>query len=100
MQRSFSHGRSRILVIATAVAVLVAAGATLASGTARHQAVQPDLTVFYQATVASEVIGGQNDGSGVGVEGIVGNTAGSIGMLGFATSTAHADIGLEGLVRG
>lgn len=94
-------GKGRRFVIATATAVVVAAtGTSLALGAAHHRAVQPDSTVFYQASTSGAVVEGENDGSGNAVEGVVGSTVGSIGMLGFATSTSNANVGMEGLAWG
>ena len=86
-------------VIAAAI-LFIGVGASLAFGAARHSGVQPNNTVFYQASTSGSVIEGENDGSGVAVNGIVGTTAGSIGMLGFATSLTNADLAMEGLAWG
>jgi hypothetical protein len=100
MKGLFSLSRSRLFIGAVVSAILVVGGVTFAYGAGHLRQVEPDTTVFYQANVGTEVIGGQNNGSGVGVEGIVGTTAGAIGMLGVATSTVHANIGMEGLAFG
>jgi hypothetical protein len=57
-------------------------------------------TVAYVATTAGPVIYGDNQGSGIGVEGVTdtGAAIGAIALKGFGTSTTHASVGVDGSV--
>ena len=97
-----SKGRSRpIVIVLSAIAVLAIAGTTIALGAARyHATVNPDTTVSYTANTTGPVVQGIQNGTGDGMEGIVGNSAGAIGILGFATDLVHPEVALEGLAWG
>lgn len=97
---SSSRGRSRPFVVVGALLIIVGAGATFAYGSTRQSGPSPDGTVSYVASTTGAVVKGQNNGTGVASEGVVGASAGSIGMLGLANSLTHGDVGMEGLVWG
>ncbi len=93
------RGRSRPLVIATAAIALAIAGTSLALG-ASHMKPAIFGSVNYADDTNAPVIQGLQEGTGSGVEGVVGTSAGAIGILGFANVGTTADVGLEGDVIG
>jgi hypothetical protein len=74
--------------------ILVIAAAT----TVRALAVNG--SVFYIDNTSAPVIEGIQNGGGDGMEGVVGSTAGAIGILGFENNATNQGIGLEGLDEG
>jgi hypothetical protein len=101
MVRPLQNGRSRSIIITLgAIAAIAIAGTSIALGAAHRHVVNPDTTVSYTATTTGPVVQGIQNGTGQGVEGLVGTAAGGIGMLGFATSLTNAEVALEGLAWG
>jgi hypothetical protein len=101
MVRPLQSGRSRSIIITLgAIAAIAIAGTSIALGAAHRHVVNPDTTVSYTATTTGPVVQGIQNGTGQGVEGLVGTAAGGIGMLGFATSLTNAEVALEGLAWG
>jgi hypothetical protein len=102
MFSSLLRGRSRpITIVLSAFAALAIAGTTIALGAARYRTVvNPNTTVSYTANTTGAVVGATQNGTGDAMEGIVGNSAGAIGILGFATDLVHPEVALEGLAWG
>jgi hypothetical protein len=97
----FSNGKSRPIMISLgAFAAIAIAGTTIALGAAHQRLVNPDTTVSYTATTTGPVIQGVQNGTGQGVEGLVGSSPGAIGILGFATDLVNPEVALEGLAWG
>jgi hypothetical protein len=95
----YSRTRSVIITLGV-IATIAIAGTSIALGAARRHVVNPDTTVSYTATTTGPVVQGIQNGTGQGVEGLVGTAAGGIGILGFATSLTNAEVALEGLAWG
>jgi hypothetical protein len=101
MASPLQNGRSRTIVITLAAfAAIAIAGTSIALGAAHRHVVNPDTTVSYTASTTGPVVQGIQNGTGQGVEGLVGASAGGIGILGFATDLVHAEVALEGLAWG
>ncbi len=101
MPRPFiAHRIRRIAVGVVVVAAVGLAGTTLALAATHKHFVNPFISVSYTDNTSGAVVAAVQNGSGVGVEGIVGNTNGSIGMLGFQDNTATNGVAMEGLVWG
>jgi hypothetical protein len=97
----FSNGKSRPIMISLgAFAAIAIAGTTIALGAAHQRLVNPDTTVTYTATTTGPVVQGVQNGTGQGVEGLVGSSPGAIGILGFATDLVNPEVALEGLAWG
>jgi hypothetical protein len=92
--------RKKFAIIASATLLLGLTATTLALGASHRRFVNPFTSVSYTDNTTGAVVSGIQNGSGVAMEGIVGNTNGSIGMLGFQDSTTSNGVGMEGLVWG
>jgi hypothetical protein len=97
--RRFFELRPFTMGFAAAVAI-VAAGATLVSAKPLIQTIING-TVAYVADTHGAVVYGDNDSSGIGIEGVTGLSAdsGAIAVKGFATNATHASIGVWGTVN-
>ncbi len=92
--------RKRSALVLVGIAVVGLAGTSLALGAAHQRFVNPFTSVSYTDNTSGAVVSGVQNGSGVAMEGVVGATNGSIGMLGFQDSTTSNGVGMEGLVWG
>ena len=92
--------RKRLVLVLAGSAAIGLAGTTLALGAAHRHMLNPFTSVSYTDDTSGAVVSGVQNGSGVAMEGVVGATNGSIGMLGFQDSTTSNGVGMEGLVWG
>ncbi len=86
--------------VAATIAILL--GGTSLAAAAKHVGPFINGTVSYVATTAGPVIFGDNQGSGIGVEGVTdtGAAAGAIALQGFGTSSSQPSVGVNGATLG
>jgi hypothetical protein len=95
-----SSPRVRWMTIACAIVIFAGATTTLALGAGHARLVNPDTTVSYTGDTSGPIIEGVQNGNGDGAEGVVGATAGGIGMFGFENNSSNQGIGLAGIDEG
>ena len=98
--RSYIAGHPFGAGVAATLAILL--GGTSLAAAAKHIGPFINGTVAYVATTAGPVVFGDNQGSGIGVEGVTdtGAAAGAIALQGFGTSSSQPSVGVNGATLG